>query len=169
MNTCVTVSLCIAAIVSFLALVWMVVPTEQTLDVTFPNVLILTGFGKEDIEPVTHDNQTLPIIPAAEAASLNGFYQYNAMFYHKSLDRFIPWEERGMVSVWECTLFCGGVNASTRAETKVALMQQTVAPKKHIWWLMEAREEDANSPVLLARTKYRKVATYRVPFMTVSD
>jgi len=169
MNTCVLVTFFTAAILSVLCLVWMIVPTEQTLDVQFPNVLILAGFGSMDIEPVTHDNTTLPVIPAAQAANVNGFYQYGPQFYHKSLDRFIPWEERGMVSIWECTIFCGATNASQRAETRTALIQQNAGPKKNLWWLVEVRDDDADSPVILARTKYRKTPTYRVPFVTVTD
>lgn len=35
-------------------------------------------------------------------------------------------------------------------------------------YLAEFRDEDANSPVIYARTKLRKAPTYRVPWLTVT-
>merc|ERR1712151_575254 len=34
-------------------------------------------------------------------------------------------------------------------------------PKKNLWYLMELRDEDANSPIIYGRTKFRKSPTYR--------
>lgn len=34
--------------------------------------------------------------------------------------------------------------------------------------MAEFRDEDANSPVIYARTKLRKAPTYRVPWLTVT-
>jgi len=90
-----------------------------------------------------------------------------ARFYHKSFDRFIPWEERGKATIFSCTLFCSPVN-KTGQNVMLALVHMSHDPKKHMWYLIEMQDEDANSPVLYARTKFRKQINYRVPWVTVT-
>merc|ERR1719446_1699500 len=109
------------AIVFVLVLMWAMVPTEQTLAFTFPNVVMLRGFGSEAIEPISFDNNTLDTVEAAEASYFNGVYQFDPMFYHKTLDRFIPWEDRDKASIWECTLGCRAMNTSD-SEVRLALV-----------------------------------------------
>lgn len=155
------------ALVFVMVLMWMVVPTEQSLDAHFPNVVILRGFGSEAIEPISFDNNSLPEISAEQAAQLNGLYQFDPLFYHKSLDRFIPWEDREKATVWDCTMFCKPVNKSA-PEVRLALVHTSPDAKKNLWYLLEMRDDDANSPIVLARSKYRKWPTYRSPWMTVT-
>jgi len=152
-----------------LLFMWMAVPTEQTLYAHFPNVLILRGFGSEAIDPISFDNNSLPTLTPEEASKLNGLYQFDPLFYHKSLDRFIPWEDREKASLWECTMFCSPMNTSAGAENvRLALVHTSPAEKKNLWYLIEMRDGDANSPVIYARSKYRKWPTYRSPWVTVT-
>lgn len=145
---------------------WAVVPTEQSLDAHFPNVVMLRGFGSDTIEPISFDNNSLPVLEKSDASYLNGIYQFDPLFYHKTLDRFIPWEERDKTSVWECTLFCSPMNRTS--DVKLALVHTSPDGKKHLWYLLEFRDGDANSPIIYARSKYRKAPTYRCPWMTVT-
>lgn len=151
----------------FGVLMWMVVPIEQTLGSTFPNVLVVSGLGKDLIEPVSFDNISLGALTESEAIGLNGFYQFDFRFYHKTMDRFIPWEDRHKAIVWSCTLFCRPINATQRRDQAV-LIHYSPDPKKHLWYLTELREDDANSPIIFARSKYRKQHTYRSPWLTVT-
>lgn len=150
-----------------LVLVWLIVPTEQTLDAKFPNVVFLTGFGAEAIEPISFDNNSLPTVDAAQAAYLSGLFQYDPLFYHKSLDRFIAWEDREKAMLWSCTMFCSPVNTSAR-DARLALVHMSPDRKKNLWYLIEMRDDDANSPIIYARSKFRKEPTYRSPWMTVT-
>eukprot|EP00414_Alexandrium_minutum_P003511 CAMPEP_0113821906 /NCGR_PEP_ID=MMETSP0328-20130328/1974_1 /TAXON_ID=39455 /ORGANISM="Alexandrium minutum" /LENGTH=218 /DNA_ID=CAMNT_0000789841 /DNA_START=5 /DNA_END=661 /DNA_ORIENTATION=+ /assembly_acc=CAM_ASM_000350 len=154
-------------LVFVLLLMWAVVPTEQSLDAHFPNVLYLSGFGSEKIDPISFDNSTMPTLEQSEVSYFNGVYQFDPLFYHKSLDRFIPWEEREKVSVWECTFFCSPMNR-TAPDARLALVHASMDGKKHLWYLLELRDGDANSPIIYARSKFRKSPTYRVPWMTVT-
>lgn len=167
MNGCQTAVVGIAALALFIIFVWMAVPTEQTLDAHFPNVVILRGFGGEGLEPISFDNNTLPLVEAVEAAKLNGLFQFDPLFYHKTLDRFIPWEERDKAMVWSCTMFCSLLN-TTDTEGRLALVHTSPDPKKNLWYLLELHDGDANSPIIYARSKFRKWATYRSPWMTVT-
>merc|ERR1719162_112962 len=99
----------------------MMVPTEQTLSATFPNVVILRGYGTEKIEPISFDNNTLDALEDWQASKLNGIYQYDPLFYHKTLDRFIPWEDRGKTMIWTCTLFFGPFNRTSK-DVKLSLI-----------------------------------------------
>mmetsp|Transcript_93766 Transcript_93766/g.265163 ORF Transcript_93766/g.265163 Transcript_93766/m.265163 type:complete len:222 (-) Transcript_93766:69-734(-) len=155
-------------IIFILILMWSVVPTEQTLDAHFPNVLMLRGFGSETIDPISFDNNSLPTLEIADVARLNGVYQFDPLFYHKSLDRFIPWEDREKTSIWECTMFCGPVNKTRDADVRLALVHTQPAEKKNLFYLLEMRDGDANSPIIYARSKFRKSETYRSPWMTVT-
>mmetsp|Transcript_71350 Transcript_71350/g.204726 ORF Transcript_71350/g.204726 Transcript_71350/m.204726 type:complete len:220 (-) Transcript_71350:118-777(-) len=155
------------ALFSAIIFMWMVTPTEQTLAAVFPNVIIMSGFGSEQIDPISFDNNSLPELPAAQASRFNGIYQFDPMFYHKSLDRFIPWESRDKTHIFSCTLFCGPMNTSAK-EVKLALVHTSPGEKRNLWYLLEFADEDANSPIVIARTKFRKEATYRVPWMTVT-
>mmetsp|Transcript_31277 Transcript_31277/g.82891 ORF Transcript_31277/g.82891 Transcript_31277/m.82891 type:complete len:220 (-) Transcript_31277:91-750(-) len=164
-------TVCIAsmAIVFTCLLMWAVVPTEQTLDAKFPNVLYLSGMGAEGpLEPISFDNSSMPTISEAEAAALNGIYQFDPLFYHKSLDRFVPWENRGLTHIFECTFFCNPLN-NTGEAVKLALVHTSPDEgKRWLWYLLEFHDGDANSPIVYARSKFRKAATYRSPFMTVT-
>mmetsp|Transcript_26134 Transcript_26134/g.60948 ORF Transcript_26134/g.60948 Transcript_26134/m.60948 type:complete len:220 (-) Transcript_26134:85-744(-) len=153
-------------IVSLLVLMYLMVPTEQTLLANFPNVVFLTGFGSESLEPISFDNNTLDVLPPGDI-KFNGVYQFDPLYYHKTLDRFIPWEDRDKVSVWDCTMFCSPVN-TTDKQNKLSLVHYSMDAKKHMWYLLELRNDDVNSPIIYGRTKYRKQATYRVPWMTVT-
>jgi len=155
------------ALLAFLVLVWMMVPTEQTLMARFPNVVIARGFGSEDIDPISFDNTTLPALSKSQASYLNGLYQYDPLFYHKSFDRFIAWEDRYKATIFECTLFCGAMNR-TGPDTRLALVHYSPDEKKHLWYLIEMHDDDANSPYIYARSKFRKSETYRSPWMTVT-
>merc|ERR1719378_785109 len=64
-------------------------------------------------------------------------------------------------------MFCSPVN-TTGQEVRVALVHTTPADKKNLWYLLELRDDDANSPVIYARSKFRKAATWRSPWMTVT-
>uniref|UniRef100_A0A7S1RB25 Uncharacterized protein n=1 Tax=Alexandrium catenella TaxID=2925 RepID=A0A7S1RB25_ALECA len=155
-------------LVSVLVLMWAVVPTEQSLDAHFPNVLYLSGFGSETIDPISFDNSTMPVLEKSQASSFNGVYQFDPLFYHKTLDRFISWEDREKLSVWECTFFCSPMNRSA-PDARLGLVHTSIDDgKKHIWYLLELRDDDANSPIVYARSKFRKAPTYRVPWMTVT-
>lgn len=154
-------------IIFVLLLMWAMVPTEQTLAFTFPNVMVLRGFGSEAIEPISFDNNTLPTVETNQASRFNGIYQFDPLFYHKSLDRFIPWEDREKASIWSCTILCSPVN-TTAPDVKLALVHTSPADKKNLWYLLELRDGDANSPVIYARSKFRKYPAYRVPWMTVT-
>mmetsp|Transcript_62189 Transcript_62189/g.192764 ORF Transcript_62189/g.192764 Transcript_62189/m.192764 type:complete len:218 (+) Transcript_62189:125-778(+) len=153
-------------IIFILVLMWAIVPTEQSLDAHFPNVLYLTGFGSEAIDPISFDNNTLPTLEKSDAAWLSGVYQFDPLFYHKTLDRFIPWEEREKTTVWECTFLCSPMNRTS--DVRLALVHTSPAEKKNLWYLLELRDGDANSPIIYARSKYRKAPTYRSPWMTVT-
>lgn len=159
--------LCTFALISVLVLMWMVVPTEQSLYAHFPNVVILRGFGYESIEPISFDNNSLPVLDKSQVASLNGLYQFDPLFYHKSFDRFIPWDDRYKVTVWDCVMFCSPMNRSG-GDVRLALIHTSVDPKKHLWYLLEMHDDDANSPYVYARSKFRKTETYRSPWMTVT-
>jgi len=154
-------------LLGLLVLVWMVVPTEQTLDAHFPNVIMLRGFGSEEIDPISFDNNTVPSLTMAEASQLNGLYQFDHLFYHKTFDRFIPWEERDKALIWECTLFCSPLNSSA-TNVRLALVHTSPDPKRNMWYLIEMRDDDANSPIIYARSKFRKSPTYRSPWVTVT-
>mmetsp|Transcript_70924 Transcript_70924/g.197065 ORF Transcript_70924/g.197065 Transcript_70924/m.197065 type:complete len:218 (+) Transcript_70924:100-753(+) len=167
MNGCCVASLGVLALLSLLVLVWLIVPTEQTVGADFPNVLFLRGFGFTDLDPISHDNATLPTISAAEAAGLNGLYQFDPLFYHKSLDRFVKWEQREKTHIFSCTLGCRAMN-TTANEVRLALVHTAPEPKKHLWYLLEMRDDDANSPILYARSKFRKAATHRSPWVSVT-
>mmetsp|Transcript_62333 Transcript_62333/g.115701 ORF Transcript_62333/g.115701 Transcript_62333/m.115701 type:complete len:221 (-) Transcript_62333:59-721(-) len=151
----------------FLVLMYLVVPTEQALLVNFPNVVFLTGFGQEKLEPISFDNNTLDELPPGEVRKLNGVFQFDPLYYHKTLDRFIPWEDRDKVSVWDCTLFCSPLN-TTDKQNKLSLVHYSPDPKKNLWYLIELRNDDVNSPIIYGRTKYRKQPTYRAPWTTVT-
>merc|ERR1719230_719395 len=141
----------------------MAVPTEQTLFMVFPNVLVLQGFGTEGLDPISFDNNSLPSLTTEEASKLNGLYQYSPMFYHKSMDRFIPWEDRGTTTTFECTMFCSAMN-TTGVDVRLALVHTSPGEsegKKNLWYLLEFRDGDANSPIVYARSKFRKSPTYR--------
>merc|ERR1712232_25873 len=129
--------------------------------------VILQGFGDQAIDPISFDNNGLPTISTAESSSLNGWDQFEPLFYHKSFDRFIPWEERHKCTVWECTMFCGPMN-KTGSGVKLALVHFTQAAKKNLWYLVEMHDDDANSPIIIARSKFRKTETYRSPWVTVT-
>mmetsp|Transcript_18576 Transcript_18576/g.38643 ORF Transcript_18576/g.38643 Transcript_18576/m.38643 type:complete len:218 (+) Transcript_18576:24-677(+) len=153
-------------IVFILVLMWAVVPTEQSLDAHFPNVLLLRGFGYDKVDPISFDNTTLPSLETHEAANLNGVYQFDPLFYHKTLDRFIPWEDRERITMFECTMFCSPMNRTS--DVRLALAHTSPDGKKHLWYLLELRDDDANSPIIYARSKFRKSQTYRCPWMTVT-
>eukprot|EP00929_Paragymnodinium_shiwhaense_P119658 TRINITY_DN91545_c0_g1_i1.p2 TRINITY_DN91545_c0_g1~~TRINITY_DN91545_c0_g1_i1.p2 ORF type:complete len:221 (-),score=38.39 TRINITY_DN91545_c0_g1_i1:377-1039(-) len=155
-------------IILLLMTVYLIVPTEQTVGADFPNVVFLTGFGSEPLEPVSHDNSTMPGITAADASRFNGVYQFSPLFYHKSFDRFIPWEDRGKATIFSCAFWCGPMN-TTGENVQLALIHYSADTKRHLWYLIELFDEDANSPILYARTKFRKAITYRVPWVTVTD
>lgn len=167
MNGCTQALLGTITIAFALLTMWMMVPTEQTLTAQFPNVVILRGFGTEGIEPISFDNNTLPAVDATEAAQLNGLFQFNPLFYHKTMDRFIPWEERDKAMVWECTMFCNALNR-TDNQARLALVHTSPDERKNLWYLLELHDEDANSPMIYARSKFRKEPTYRGPWMTVT-
>merc|ERR1711939_427135 len=137
------------------------------LTAKFPNVVFVAGFGDEDIEPISHDNSTMPVIKAAQTSRLNGLYQYHPMFYHKSMDRFIPWEERGKSMIFSCSFYCGPMNTSGK-DVMLALVHMSHEPKKHLWYLLELTDEDANSPILYARSKFRKTVSYGSPWVTMT-
>eukprot|EP00928_Gymnodinium_smaydae_P086718 TRINITY_DN71162_c0_g1_i1.p1 TRINITY_DN71162_c0_g1~~TRINITY_DN71162_c0_g1_i1.p1 ORF type:complete len:220 (-),score=56.05 TRINITY_DN71162_c0_g1_i1:187-846(-) len=162
-----TAALAFLGLVSAIVLMWMIVPTEQTIGADFPNVLILRGFGGEALPSISHDNSTLPEIDASTAAWFNGFYQYDPLFYHKSMDRFVQWEERGQAYIFSCTLFCSPANTSAK-DARLVLLHIAREEKKNLWYLMELRDDDANSPVLYARSKFRKAVTYNSPWVTVT-
>jgi len=162
-----TVAVACVTIVSSMVLMWMVVPTEQTLNATFPNVVILRGYGSEKIDPISFDNTSLPQLEDSQASALNGIYQFDPLFYHKTLDRFIPWEDQGKTDVWSCTMFCSPFNRTAK-DVKLALVHTSSEPKKNLWYLIELHDDDVNSPIVLGRSKMRKVPTYRVPWMTVT-
>jgi len=130
MNGCLQACLATTLLLSFLVLVYMCVPTEQTLTASFPNVVILRGLGEEGLEPISFDNNTLPTLSAAEVATMNGLYQFDPLFYHKTLERFIPWEDRDKVTVWTCTMFCNAQNTSAE-QVKLVLVHTTPAEKKN--------------------------------------
>mmetsp|Transcript_103382 Transcript_103382/g.267388 ORF Transcript_103382/g.267388 Transcript_103382/m.267388 type:complete len:220 (+) Transcript_103382:146-805(+) len=157
------------AIAGFLLLMWAMVPTEQTLDAKFPNVIMLTGMGAEGtVEPISFDNSSLPPLTAAEAAGLNGIYQFDPLFYHKTLDRHVPWEDRERTHVFECMFFCAPVN-KTGEQVKLALVHTSPGEtKRNLWYLLEMHDGDANSPLVFARSKFRKHGTYRSPWVTVT-
>eukprot|EP00440_Ansanella_granifera_P001493 gb/GFBE01001608.1/.p1 GENE.gb/GFBE01001608.1/~~gb/GFBE01001608.1/.p1 ORF type:complete len:221 (+),score=49.71 gb/GFBE01001608.1/:1-663(+) len=155
------------AIVGMLIFMWLAVPTEQTLDLKFPNVVFLTGMGSDGLDPISFDNNSLPSLPASEVSKFNGLYQFDALFYHKSFDRFVPWEERGKAMVFDCTMGCSAHN-TTANEVKLALVHASLDGKRYCWYLLEFRDDDANSPIVYARTKFRKSPTYRVPWLTVT-
>eukprot|EP00927_Polykrikos_kofoidii_P069557 TRINITY_DN65080_c0_g1_i1.p1 TRINITY_DN65080_c0_g1~~TRINITY_DN65080_c0_g1_i1.p1 ORF type:complete len:221 (-),score=40.00 TRINITY_DN65080_c0_g1_i1:71-733(-) len=159
--------LAFTGIVGTLVFVWLVVPTEQLVAATFPNVLIVRGFGYEGLEPISHDNSTMPPVDAATASRLNGLYQYDPMFYHKSLDRFIKWEDRRSATIFSCTMFCSPLN-TTGSQVMLALVHSAPEKKKNLWYMLEFRDDDANSPVLHARSKFRKVVSRGSPWMTVT-
>merc|ERR1711879_871300 len=98
---------------------------------------------------------------------MGGLYQFDPLFYHKSLDRFVAWEDRGKAHVFACTFWCAPIN-TTAKEPRLALIHFNPAPKKNLWYLLEMRGDDANSPIIYARSKFRKAATWRVPWMTVT-
>merc|ERR1712087_509050 len=129
--------------------------------------LILRGFGDQALDPISFDNSTMPTVAASDATSLNGLYQFDPLFYHKSFDRLIPWEDRGKCTIWECTMFCSPLN-KTGVGLKLALVHLEQSPKKNLWYLLEMHDEDANSPIIFARSKFRKVETYRSPWVTVT-
>eukprot|EP00930_Biecheleria_cincta_P073956 TRINITY_DN61206_c0_g1_i1.p1 TRINITY_DN61206_c0_g1~~TRINITY_DN61206_c0_g1_i1.p1 ORF type:complete len:219 (-),score=44.78 TRINITY_DN61206_c0_g1_i1:104-760(-) len=162
-----TAILATVGIICLMIFMWLATPTEQTLAPTFPNVVILRGMGSDKLDPISFDNNTLPEISAAEAANFNGFYQFDPLFYHKSFDRFVPWEERGKAMVFECSMGCSPHNTSAK-DVKLALVHASFDGKRYLWHLVEFRDEDANSPILYARTKFRKAPTYRVPWVTVT-
>merc|ERR1719401_82575 len=125
----------------------MIVPTEQTLYAQFPNVVIVRGFGHEAIDPISFDNNSLATIDSAQASGLNGVYQFDPLFYHKSLDRFVPWEDRERSTIFSCTLFCSLMNATDR-DGRLALVHTSPSEKKNLWYLLEMHDEDANSPII---------------------
>mmetsp|Transcript_56344 Transcript_56344/g.101266 ORF Transcript_56344/g.101266 Transcript_56344/m.101266 type:complete len:220 (+) Transcript_56344:100-759(+) len=151
-----------------LLFMWAAVPTEQTLDLKFPNVVVLSGFGVDKIDPISFDNNSLPEVLPAEAGNFNGFYQFDPLFYSKTFDRFIPWEERDKAMVFACTMGCRPLNTSA-AEVRLVLVHSSPDVKRNLWYLLELRDDDVNSPIVYARTKYRKSATYQVPWTTVTD
>lgn len=167
MNACLQVSFWISVVLALIITVWMGVPTEQTLTAKFPNVVILRGFGDGGLEPISFDNNTLPPITAEEASKFNGFFQFDPLFYHKTLENFIPWEDRGKVTVFACAFGCSAHNL-TGDQVKLALIHTSPDEKKHLWYLLEMRNDDANSPIIYARSKFRKFETYRSPWMTVT-
>lgn len=162
-----TIGLALFSLFSVLTFMWMAVPTEQTLSAVFPNVVILAGFGSEKIDPISFDNNSLPELPAAEAGVFNGFYQYDPLFYHKSFDRFIPWEDRHKTYTYSCAVFCRPMNASAK-EVAVVLVHYSPEPKKNLWYLLEMRDDDANSPIVIGRSKFRKEPTYTAGWMSVT-
>merc|ERR1719265_1027658 len=97
-----------------------------------------------EIDPVSFDNNTLPKLTASEAAGLGGLYQYDPLFYHKTFDRFVPWED-----------------------VKLALIHMG-QEKKYLWYLVEMNQDDVNSPIIYARSKFRRQATYRSPWTSVT-
>ena len=126
------------------------------------------GFGGEPIEPISFDNNTLDTVSAEDATWLNGLYQYEPLFWHKTFDRFIPWEERNKVDgIWSCVLFCSPMNTSDKTN-RLSLVHMKPDKKKHLFYLLEFRNEDVNSPIVYARSKFRKERTYRTPFVTVT-
>merc|ERR1712217_744161 len=125
------------------------------------------GFGSESIDPISFDNNSMPTLDKSQVSSLNGLYQFDPLFYHKTFDRFIPWEERDKVTIWECTFFCNPANASGK-DVRLALVHTSPSDKKNLWYLLEMHDGDANSPIVYARSKYRKWPTYRSPWVTVT-
>merc|ERR1711972_725898 len=146
----------VSLLVGIIVFMWMAAPTEQTLLVQFPNVMILRGFGYDKIDPVSFDNTSLPEVSASDAWWLNGFYQFDHLFYHKTFDRFIPWEEKHNTMVWSCALGCRPVVNASAKDTRVILIQTKKDEKKNLWYLLELHDDDPNSPIVLARTKFRK-------------
>merc|ERR1711904_427801 len=71
------------------------------------------------------------------------------------------------ITIFSCTLLCGPVN-TTAPEVRLALLHFSPEEKKHLWYLLEMRDGDANSPIIYARSKYRKSITYRSPWVTVT-
>lgn len=167
MGSGIQVALASVALVAVLIFMWLAVPTEQTLDLKFPNVVILRGLGGVDLDPISFDNNSLPVIPASEVGQFNGFYQFEPLFYHKSFDRFVPWEQREKTMVFSCTMGCSAHNLTAK-EVKLALVHASLDGKRYSWYLTEFRDEDANSPIIYARTKLRKSPTSRVPWLTVT-
>ncbi|CAK9066648.1 unnamed protein product [Durusdinium trenchii] len=69
--------------------------------------------------------------------------------------------------VFSCTMGCSAHNLTAK-EVKLALVHASLDGKRYSWYLTEFRDEDANSPIIYARTKLRKSPTYRVPWLTVT-
>merc|ERR1712222_202727 len=99
---------------------------------------VLRGFDG-GIDPISHDNATLPTLESSQVSRFNGFYQFDPLFYHKSFDRLIPWEDRGKATIWECTMFCSPLN-KTGVGMKLALVHMEQAPKKNLWYLLEMHD-----------------------------
>lgn len=154
-------------LVGIIAFMWMASPTEQTLLVQFPNVMIVRGFGHDKLDPISFDNTTLPELSAADAWWLNGFYQFDHLFYHKTFDRLIPWEEKHDTMVWSCAIGCRPMNSSA-PDVRLILIHTKKDEKKSLWYLVELHDDDVNSPILLARSKFRSKSTWNVPWMTVT-
>mmetsp|Transcript_78286 Transcript_78286/g.209271 ORF Transcript_78286/g.209271 Transcript_78286/m.209271 type:complete len:223 (+) Transcript_78286:46-714(+) len=152
-------------LVSFLIFsLWVTVPTDQTFENMFPNVIFMHGWGNMAIEPVAADNSTLPELPAEKMSALNGLYGHEMMFYHKTMDRFIPWEDRSKYRVWSCSVLCSPPSGTPGSSVALVLYSQN--PKRHVWYVVELNDEDANSPVVYGRTKFRKNPHYDVPWVT---
>mmetsp|Transcript_60671 Transcript_60671/g.128454 ORF Transcript_60671/g.128454 Transcript_60671/m.128454 type:complete len:218 (+) Transcript_60671:174-827(+) len=165
MGAGVTIFLTFAGLFTGIFLMWMAVPTEQTLAVVFPNVIILGGMGSESILPISFDNNSLPELTAAETTTFNGFYRHDPLFYHHTLDRFLDSESRRSGTyIFSCAVFCGPTNSSG----KLALLHKAPEPKKNLWYLLEFRDGDVNSPIIIARSKFRKDPTWTAPWVTVS-
>ncbi|CAL1147365.1 unnamed protein product, partial [Cladocopium goreaui] len=130
-------------------------------------VVILRGLGSVDLDPwegLDVDDGSLLTTTVYLSFLLQRF---EPLFYHKSFDRFVPWEQREKTMVFSCTMGCSAHNLTAK-EVKLALVHASLDGKRYSWYLTEFRDEDANSPIIYARTKLRKSPTYRVPWLTVT-
>eukprot|EP00397_Hematodinium_sp_SG-2012_P054068 GEMP01064950.1.p1 GENE.GEMP01064950.1~~GEMP01064950.1.p1 ORF type:complete len:214 (-),score=42.58 GEMP01064950.1:582-1223(-) len=155
-NTFLVGSFCLY-VIGLIVILWLIVPTRQVVSDPFPNVVIVSGSATE-VTPLTHDNITLPAI---DGGHLRGVYSHAPLFFHPTMERFIPWDQRYKATIWECTFWCSPGEGS-----KLALIHYAKEEKKNLFYIVSFKDE-ANSPVLYARSKYRKQPSFDTSFVSV--
>jgi len=162
--TKVVASLSVFAAFFSIILAWLAVPNEQAFPLRYPNILFVWPTGDPvDVSPVRYDGIALPKL---STSMLPGVYQHNLFFYHDRVDKFEPLEQRQNLRAWECLMFCKPqlpypsqlylIHANPNPEVKKSV---------HQWWLVEMKELDKETPVVLARTKGRKDFSLDAPWV----
>jgi len=126
----------------------------------FPNVVFVTGASQE-FEAVTHDDMAMPPV---DISGLRGMFQHDPLYFHKTLERFIDWENRPKLTIWKCIIWCSPPHGGD----EVILIHYEENEKKNQFYLVELADV-ANSPIIFARTKFRKEITFNTDFVSMKE